>query len=66
VGVGEGVGVGVTTSISDDTPKIEEFTVSLALTVCPPPVLSVTEKFPTPLVSVVSPGSTAAPSLLVK
>jgi hypothetical protein len=49
-----------------DIPVIELETVSVATTISPPEVFSVTEKFPTPLVSVELAGSTAFPSLLVK
>jgi len=49
-----------------DVPVIEEFTVSIAVTVWPPAVSKVKLNVPVPLVSVELPGSTAAPSLLVK
>jgi len=66
-GVGDGVGVGLTpTAIGEEVPKMVELTTSTALTVLVPTVFKVTGKVPTPFVSVESPGSTAAPSLLVK
>jgi hypothetical protein len=49
-----------------DVPAIDELTVSVAVTVWVPAVSRVAEKVPVPLVSVLSAGSTAAPSLLVK
>jgi hypothetical protein len=49
-----------------DIPVIDVETVSVAVMVSLPEVLSVAEKFPTPLVSVELAGSTAFPSLLVK
>jgi hypothetical protein len=67
VGLGDGVGVGLTpTAIGEEVPKMVELTTSTALTVLVPTVFKVTGKVPTPFVSVESPGSTAAPSLLVK
>ena len=47
-------------------PVTEDITVSVAVMVCEPVVLSVTEKILTPLVSVESAGNAPAPSLLVK
>jgi hypothetical protein len=47
-------------------PVTELATVSVAVTVWLPPVLSVTETVPVPLVKVVLLGRTADPSLLVK
>ena len=44
---------------------MEEVTVSVAVTVWEPGELKVTEKLPTPLVSVLLAGSVADPSLLV-
>ena len=46
--------------------EMDESSVSVAVTVWVPAVLSVTEKTPAPLVSVVSPGKAALPSVLVK
>ena len=48
------------------TPLMLPVTVSVAVTDWVPAVLSVRLKVPTPSVKVVSAGSTAAPSLLVK
>jgi hypothetical protein len=45
---------------------IDELTVSVAVSVCPPAVLNVAENVPVPLVSVAFAGSVAFPSLLVK
>ena len=53
------------TVIAAVVPVIEAVTVSVAVTVCEPAVLSVTEKFPVPAVRVAFAGKTAWPSLLV-
>ena len=57
---------GIVTVIVFDVPVIEEFTVSVPVTVWPPAVLSVAEKVPTPLVSVELTGREADPSVVVK
>jgi hypothetical protein len=54
------------TVIVPELPLIDAVTVSVAVTVCPPAVFSVTENVPTPFVSFESAGSAAFPSLLVK
>jgi hypothetical protein len=54
------------TLIVAEVPVIEALTVSIAEMACGPVVLSVAEKFPTPLVRVELPGSTAATSVLMK
>jgi hypothetical protein len=57
---------GTVTTIAFDVPVIEAFPVSVAVMVCGPPVFSVAEKVPVPLVNVEFAGKIAAPSLLVK
>ena len=54
------------TTIEFEVPIIDEVTVSVAVIVRLPAVLSVAENVPTPLVKVESAGRTANPSLLVK
>src|SRR5436190_190381 len=54
------------TAIAPDVPVIEDVAVSVAVRVCDPDVLSVTENVPAPLVSVELAGSTASPSVDVK
>jgi len=49
-----------------EIPLIEFETVSVATTVSPPEVFSVTKKFPTPFASGEVVGNTAFPSLLVR
>ena len=56
----------IETAIAFDVPVIDAFTVSVAVIVCAPLVLSVALKVPTPLVSVALAGRIAAPSVLVK
>jgi hypothetical protein len=53
------------TLIALDVPVFEAVTVSVAVMVCTPMVLSVAENVPTPLVSVEFAGNPAAPSVLV-
>ena len=54
------------TAIGPDVPVMEDVTVSVAVMVREPAVLSVAENVPTPLLSAEVAGSAAAPSLLVK
>ena len=54
------------TSMRFDVPVIELFTVSVAVMVWLPVVVSVAAKVPVPFVKVELPGSFAAPSVLVK
>jgi hypothetical protein len=54
------------TVIVGDVPVIDGVTVSVAVTVRAPEVLSIAENVPTPFVSVAFAGSVACPSLLVK
>ena len=64
---GAGVGFGAcATATKLEVPVIDELTVSVAVSVCPPAVLSVAENVPVPLASVAFAGSDAFPSLLVK
>ena len=65
VGLGTGVG-GRTTAIGPETPVIEEFTVSVTVTVCESAELNANGKVPTPLVRALSDGSRALRSLLLK
>jgi hypothetical protein len=55
-----------TTLIEFELPVMEDFAESVAVTVCTPAVLRVTEKVPVPFESAESLGSTACASLLVK
>lgn len=57
---------GARTSIDGEVPVMEAVTVSVAVMLWLPLVLSVTEKVPTPFVSVEFAGSKAWPSVLVK
>ena len=54
------------TEIELVVPVMALLTVSVAVTVCAPAVLRVTENVPTPLVSVPFAGKVARPSVLVK
>ena len=54
------------TVVEFEVPVIEAVTVSVAVMVCRPPVFSVAENVPVPLLNVVSAGSAAAVSVLVK
>ena len=60
------VAVPAPTLIDEETPVIDEVTVSVAVTVWVPAVSRVTEKVPAPFIKVVSADSLAAPSVLVK
>ncbi len=60
------VAVAALTAMALVVPVIDPVTVSVPVTVWLPPVLSVTETVPVPLVKVVLLGRTADPSLLVK
>lgn len=57
---------GTTTLIEFELPVMEDFAESVAVTVCVPAVLSVTENVPAPFESGESLGSTARESVLVK
>ncbi len=59
-------GTGTVTAMLPEVPVMLVVVVSVAVIVWLPEVLSVAEKVPTPLVSVLSAGSTALASVLVK
>ena len=54
------------TEIEFEVPVIDVFTMSDAVSVCPPRVFSVAENMPVPFASVELAGSTAWPSVLAK